>query len=160
MNTFLPNSYVFSSQKALPQEWQWLAKEHYDLVDHVFHLIITRNDLMIANISFDSSDRIDKLRLWDVKREQKFDQSFSGKMIAALVLTAIAIITLFIGNSFTIFLLFSAFSGLLATQFILDSPESDDELLDDYYYELHRHKIVLPKKSHLVINYFANSKRI
>lgn len=52
--------------KALPQEWQWLVKKHYELVNDTYHLIITKNDLMIADIKyFDNS--IDKLKLWDVK---------------------------------------------------------------------------------------------
>lgn len=145
--------------KALPQEWQWLVKKHYELVYDTYHLIIAKNGLMIADIEyFDNS--IDKLKLWDVKHEQNFSQGFSGKMITAFISTAVAIIALFIGNFSTIFLLFSGLSGAYATTHVIDSPESDDEQLLDYYEELHSHNIILPKKSHLVIDYFANSKRI
>lgn len=146
--------------KALPQEWQWLADKHYDLVNDTYNLIIAKNDLMIANISFDSSNRIDELKLWDIKRKQKFGQRLSGKMITAFILTTAAIITLFMGNVSTIFLVLSTLSGFFASMFIVDCPEFDDEQLLDYYEELHRHNIILPKKSHLVIDYFANSKRI
>lgn len=146
--------------KALPQRWQWLADKHYDLVYDTYNLIIAKNDLMIANISFDSSDRIDELKLWDIKRKQKFGQRLSGKMITAFILTTAAIITLFMGNVSTIFLVLSTFSGFFASMFIVDCPEFDDEQLLDYYEELHKNKIALPKKSYLVIDYFANSKRI
>lgn len=145
--------------KALPQEWQWLVKKHYELVYDTYHLIIAKNGLMIADIEyFDNS--IDKLKLWDVKHEQNFSQGLSGKMITAFISTAVAIIALFIGNFSTIFLLLSGLSGAYATTHVIDSPEFDDEQLDNYYKELHRHNIILPKKSNLVINYFANSKRI
>lgn len=145
--------------KALPQKWQWLADKHYDLVYDTYNLIIAKNDLMIADIKyFDNS--IDKLKLWDVKHEQKVGQGFSGKMITVFILTVVAIITLFISSFSITFLVISALSSFFAAVCILDSPEFDDEQLLDYYEELHKNKIALPKKSHLVIDYFANSKRI
>ena len=145
--------------KALPQEWQWLADKHYSLVDDIYHLIIAKNDLMIADIKY-FDDNIDKLKLWDVKHEQKVGQDFSGKIIIAFILTVAAIITLFISSFSITFLVISALSSFFAAVCILDSPEFDDEQLDNYYEELHKNKIALPKKPHLVINYFANSKRI
>lgn len=145
--------------KALPQEWQWLVKKHYELVYDTYHLIIAKNDLMIADIKyFDNS--IDKLKLWDVKHEQKVGQGFSGKIITAFILTVVAIITLIIGRSSAILLFLSTISSFFAAVCIWYSSEFDDEQLDNYYEELHKNNITVPEKPHLVIDYFANSKRI
>ena len=145
--------------KALPQEWQWLANKHYELVNDTYHLIIAKNDLMIADIKY-FNDSIDKLKLWDLKHEQKVGQGFSGKIITAFILTVVAIITLFISSFSITFLVISTLSSFFAAVCILYSSEFDDDQLADYYEELHKNNIAVPKKSKLIVNYFANSKRI
>ena len=146
--------------KALPAEWQWLNKKHYNIIakDYDCNFTITKNNLVVAYMSATSLNY--KLILWDIKNKQKFQQTFSKQFIATIILTIVAIITLIIGRSYAIFLFLSTISSFFAAMFVLHSSEFDDDQLADYYHELDKSKITVPKKSHLIINYFANSKRI
>jgi len=146
--------------KALPAEWQWLNKKHYNIIakDYDCNFTITKNNLVVAYMSATSLNY--RLILWDIKSKQKFQQNFSKQFIATIALTIVAIITLIIGRSSEIFLFLSTISSFFAAMFILHSSEFDDDQLDNYYEKLHENKITLPKKSHLIVNYFANSKRI
>ena len=146
--------------KALPTEWQWLNKKHYDIMtkDYDCNFTITKNGLVVAYMSVNSLNY--RLILWDIKNKQKFHQIFSKQFIATIALTIVAIITLIIGCSSTILLSLSTISSFFAAVCILYSSEFDDDQLADYYHELDKNKITVPKKSKLIINYFANSKRI
>ena len=146
--------------KALPTEWQWLNKKHYDIMtkDYDCNFIITKGSLVVAYMSATSLNY--RLILWDIKSKQKFHQIFSKQFIATIALTIVAIITLIIGRSSTILLSLSTTSSFFAAVCILYSSEFDDDQLADYYEKLHKNNITVPKKSKLIINYFANSKRI
>lgn len=146
--------------KALPAEWQWLNKKHYNIIakDYDCNFTITKNNLVVAYMSATSLNY--KLILWDIKNKQKFQQTFSKQFIATIILTIVAIITLIIGRSYAIFLFLSTISSFFAAMFVLHSSEFDDDQLDNYYHELNKSKIAVPKKSKLIVNYFANSKRI
>lgn len=146
--------------RALPTEWQWLNKKHYDIIakDYDCNFIITKGSLVVAYMSATSLNY--RLVLWDIKSKQKFHQIFSKQFIATIALTVVAIITLIIGRSSAIFLFLSTISSFFAAMFILHSFEFDDDQLDDYYHELDKNNIIAPKKSKLIVNYFSKSKRI
>lgn len=146
--------------RALPAEWQWLNKKHYNIIakDYDCNFTITKNNLVVAYMSATSLNY--SLILWDIKNKQKFQQTFSKQFIATIILTIVAIITLIIGRSYAIFSFLSTVSSFFAAMFVLNSPEFDDDQLDNYYHELDKSKITVPKKSKLIVDYFANSKRI